>query len=108
MVDYDKRIFARNLTKILEDNNMSQTELAKYLGVTKGSVSQWCLGEKMPRMDKVQKIAIKFNLSLSDLVEDKSNKSSIDLLKDMLPNLSEDVAKKGLEYIRFLIAQENK
>lgn len=105
--DY-KQIFANNLNRILTERGVSQIELAKMLGVSKSIVSEWCKGSKTPRMDKVQMIANKFGLLLTDLMEDKSQKTSIDLLKDMLPNLSEDVAKKGLEYIRFLIAQENK
>lgn len=49
-------IFSGNLVRYLESRNMSQNELAKYLGVSPTSVNNWCRGLKSPRMDKVDKI----------------------------------------------------
>ena len=50
---------------------MTQSELAEEMGVAYSSVSSWCTGEKMPRMDKIEWIARRFNVLKSDLIEDK-------------------------------------
>ena len=42
-------IFSSNLVRYLESRNMSQNELAKYLGVSPTSVNNWCRGLKSPR-----------------------------------------------------------
>ena len=54
---------------------MSQAELAKLLGVTTASTSNWCTGKKTPRMDKVDKICKIFNCKRSDLLEEKTQSS---------------------------------
>lgn len=37
------------------------------------TISNWCTGEKLPRMDKVQMLADYFRINKSDLLEDKTN-----------------------------------
>lgn len=63
-------IFSSNLVRYLESRNMSQNELAKYLGVSPTSVNNWCRGLKSPRMDKVDKICELFGISRSDLMNE--------------------------------------
>lgn len=58
-----KMVLARNLTKLLELAQMSQTELAARLKVSKTAVSSWCSGAKVPRMDKVDEMARMFGVS---------------------------------------------
>lgn len=71
MGDYEtKQIFSRKLSKLLSDRGLTQAELAELMGVAPSSVSSWCNGEKMPRMDKIEWIAQKFNLMKSDLIEE--------------------------------------
>lgn len=72
MESYDtKKIFSENLKRILSKYGMTQSELAEEMGVAYSSVSSWCTGEKMPRMDKIEWIARRFNVLKSDLIEDK-------------------------------------
>lgn len=47
------KVFSRRLKYYLAQNNMSQLDLSKRLGVGTTSVSNWCMGTKSPRMDKV-------------------------------------------------------
>lgn len=67
-----KRIFSKNLLHFMEINNKSQVELSKYMGVSTATVSDWCSGKKLPRMDKIQSIAKWFGIDHSDLIKDKS------------------------------------
>lgn len=70
------KIFSRNLTYYLEKHNRSQADLAKYIGVSTASVSNWCKGIKLPRMDKVDKMCSFFQINRSDLMEEKNHNDS--------------------------------
>jgi transcriptional regulator with XRE-family HTH domain len=62
-------IIANNLVRLLKDKNRTQLELAEYLGVTQATISNWCNGIKMPRMDKIDLICEFFNIKRSDLMD---------------------------------------
>ena len=62
-------IFAENLKRYLDLNDMSQTDLARRLGVSAQSVTNWCAGKKSPRMDKVDAMCKIFGCNRSDLME---------------------------------------
>lgn len=47
-----RRTFAHNLSVYLALRNRSQKELAKYVGVSGTTVTNWVRGYKMPRMDR--------------------------------------------------------
>lgn len=68
---YDKSIFAKNLRARLDDRQMTAVDLARHLNVSKAIVSEWLSGRKMPRMDKVSRIATLFGVQISDLIEEK-------------------------------------
>ena len=50
---------------------MTQADLAEYMNVSTASISNWCTGNKIPRMDKVDKLCELFDINRSDLIEDK-------------------------------------
>ena len=64
-------IFAKNLRYFLELSGKNQKELAKSIGVSAPTVNEWCKGKKTPRMDKVERLTNFFNISISDLIDDK-------------------------------------
>ena len=57
-----------NIRKLRVENDMSQTQLAEKLGVTRGAVSQWELGTTLPRMGMVQRIAGVFHVKVSEVI----------------------------------------
>lgn len=69
-------IFSKQLKKQLSFHEMTQSDLAKLLGVSTQSVSNWCKGTKSPRMDKVDSMCKIFNCRRSDLIEDKKEPST--------------------------------
>lgn len=73
-------IIASNLVKLLREKNRTQLELAEYLGVTQASISNWCNGIKMPRMDKIDLICDFFGIRRSQLMglDDESSSSGSD------------------------------
>jgi repressor LexA len=69
-------IIASNLNKYLSSRNITQMDLADYMKVSQTTVSNWCNGIKMPRMNKIDKICEYLNIKRSDLMELSSNKTS--------------------------------
>ncbi len=68
-----KLIFSKNLNYFLQLKDKSQKEVANQLGIKLSTFNSWCTGVKMPRMDKIQKLAEYFEIEKSDLIEDKSD-----------------------------------
>lgn len=66
-------IIAKNILRYLEVRGKTQVDLAEYMNVSQATISNWCKGIKMPRMDKIDKICAFFNINRSDLLEDKSD-----------------------------------
>lgn len=66
-------VFSKRLKFYLNRSKMTQTELAKRLGVGTTSVYNWCAGIKSPRMDKIDVMCDIFGCSRADLMEDTSD-----------------------------------
>lgn len=59
-----------NIIKLREMNQITQEQLAKIAGVSRGAVSQWEGGFSEPRMGAIQRMADHFNISKSNIIED--------------------------------------
>lgn len=70
--DY-KKVFAKNLRKYMELNKKNQVDLMNDLHLSSSTVSNWCTGLKLPRMDKVQILADYFHINKSDLIEENKD-----------------------------------
>ena len=65
------KIFSKRLKHYLNEYDMTQADLARLLGVSTQSVTNWCKGAKSPRMDKVDAMCKIFHCKRSNLMEDK-------------------------------------
>lgn len=86
--DYDNMVFAKNLNRLISQSEVTQSDIARLLGVSKSTVSSWCSGQKTPRMGKVQTLADYFGVMKSDLIEDRENENFFLRIKnpeDILP-----------------------
>ncbi|WP_167201327.1 helix-turn-helix transcriptional regulator [Paenibacillus sp. BK720] len=59
-----------NLKKLREKYDLTQQDLADIAGVTNKAVSAWETGLKEPRMGAIEKIANRFGLKKSNLIEE--------------------------------------
>lgn len=75
-MNFDRNTFSKNLKKYMAIAGENQVELAAAIGVTKTTTNGYVLGTKVPRMDKIQKIAEHYGISVSDLLEENGTKSS--------------------------------
>ena len=55
-----------NIKKHREKANISQTELARALGVSHSAVGKWDSGQSYPRADMLPRIATVLHCSVSD------------------------------------------
>ena len=65
---YNKAV-ATNMRRIMYERGVTQTDMARALGYSKQSISQWMNGQYLPRMDKIDRICEYLNCKRSDLLE---------------------------------------
>ncbi len=70
--DY-RAIFVQKLTYYMSLNGKNQMDLMNDLALSSSTVSSWCTGKKLPRMDKIQMLADYFHIEKSDLLENKDS-----------------------------------
>lgn len=65
---YDNNVLAGNLKRLMERKSKRAVDVANGIGVSQATVSEWLKGRKIPRMDKVQKLANFFEVETSALI----------------------------------------
>lgn len=63
-------MFAENLKKLRKARGLTQTVLAEELGTTKGTVSVWERGVRIPDMEVLQRICRVFQVGVGVLLDD--------------------------------------
>jgi CheY-like chemotaxis protein len=85
-------VFSNNLKEILKKRSLSQSSLAKLVGVNSSSVVHWCVGRSLPNAAMIDAICKELGVTLSDLFsannsitnEKISLKSALDLVANEL------------------------
>lgn len=77
---------ASNIVKYRHNCNVTQEELAKFLGVTKASISKWETRQSYPDILLLPKIASYFNVTIDELLgyEPKIDKSQVKSIYEKL------------------------
>ena len=100
MASYEtKKVFAENLTRLLKASGKTQSDFAKDFGVAESTVSSWCNGDKMPRMDKIEWMAAYFNVPTTSLIESASTAATReeDLIKAAFWGGDKDLTAEDLD-----------
>lgn len=71
-----KTIFSTNLKRKMEEAGKTRMDIVNALGFSYYTVTDWVKGKKMPRMDKVEKLAKYFGCLISDLIEEQQKQSA--------------------------------
>ena len=110
--------FIKKIKELLDQNEMTQSDLADKLNVSKSAVNNWLVGNNMPRMDKIDQICKIFNIKRSELIGENSydenyylseetrriaNKISKDKELAMLFDAAEDVSAEDLKAVHQLL-----
>ena len=114
-MNFDLEKFSYMLTVLLDEHNMSQTQLAKKVGTTNVTICRYINGERIPRIDVASKIASVFNVSLDYLLgisesvdtENLTKNQDVDIAILMKSLYSLDgnthLSKKQIEMIKTLL-----
>ncbi|MGV3043472.1 LexA family transcriptional regulator [Staphylococcus rostri] len=70
----NKEVMAKNISRLMKQNNVDRKQLSKDLKVKYTTLSDWINAKTYPRIDKIELLANYFSVSKSDLVEDKEEK----------------------------------
>lgn len=105
---YEKKIFANNLKHYMGINGENSIELAAFMGVTKAAVSAWTNGQKIPRMDKMEKLAAHYGITKSMLLEDRGGSDRQERLIRILRMLPDESLDKILDYAELLLQHKHK
>lgn len=71
-----RKVFSRNLNWLIQREHLTQKMVAAICGVSTSTVSTWCKGINIPRMDKIEILANHFGVTKSDLLEEKTKGTS--------------------------------
>lgn len=108
MADVTDRELAKlvglNITNLLILNNKTQREMCDHFKWPYSTVSSWCNGTRLPRMDKVDKMCEYFGVSRSEILDDR--KKSFVRASISIPVYSRVAAGLPLEAVEDIIDRE--
>ena len=99
-------------------NNKTQSDLVNDLGFDKSTVSNWCAGLRVPKVDVIIDIANYLHVNVGDLIEDNRNEDTYyldDDARDMaqfmyenpeykvLFDASRKVKKEDIDFVKQMI-----
>ncbi len=64
-----RKTFQKNLVRLFDETGKLKKDLADYVGVSANTVTSWCAGQKVPRMDKLDMICNFFRVERSELLQ---------------------------------------
>lgn len=99
-----RKVFVKKLAYYMQLNGKNQMDLMRDLDLKSATVSSWCTGKKLPRMDKIQMLADYFNIEKSDLLEEKDN-DFLEYYKMAIKFLNE--SRKGKELFDIMVTMKD-
>ena len=67
-MNFDIEKFSYRLNVLLDENNMSQTQLARKIGTSNVTICRYLTCDRIPRLDVLTRIAYVFNVSVDYLL----------------------------------------
>lgn len=107
------RVFSKKLRHYINVKQKTQEEVASAIGVSGATVSFWCKGQRIPRMDKIDKLCHLFGCSRDDLLTDtpkpKETKLTLDMTTEdaILIEWYHQTGEHNRDLIRRMMAYEN-
>ena len=104
-----KIIFGQMVDYFRKENNLTMEELGSKLGKAKSSISRWINGERYPKIEEIEEIALFFNTDIETLIFgfDKDSKI-IDDINDVLKMLDKFRRTKVYDFATEQLKEQNK
>lgn len=92
--------FGENLKKLRKEKELTQEELAEFLGVSFQAVSKWERGESYPDITMLPEVATFFKVSVDDLLGVNKAENEEEIIKELeaYDNLTDEVLKINILY----------
>ena len=91
MIIFNSPEIGKKISNARKEKNLTQAELADYLGVSYQAVSNWERGQSMPDIDKLADISEILGLSIDDLLNKPGAKNLVTDLQTPDKKVSEEV-----------------
>ena len=107
-----RQVFPEKLKYYMQLRKKTMPDLVHDLGFKYSTVRDWVIGKTVPRMDKVEVLAVYFGCSSSDLLENKEPTVADELsnvkreLIDMISNMSEAEAAVMLASLSYALGKQ--
>lgn len=99
----NKDVLSRNLKNYIAKSGKDRMQIAEDLGMSYSTLTDWVNGKKYPRINNIEKLAVYFNVSKSDLIENfEGIKKDNDVLATIIVKLRTN--KELLEVVEKLIS----
>lgn len=79
----NKETFARNLKRLMEENDISRIQLCGALGLKYTTLTDWLNAKTYPRIDAIQLLANYFKVSKADLVEELNPQQEVFFISEL-------------------------
>lgn len=89
---------AKTITHKRREKNITQEDLAEYMGVSKASVSKWETGQSYPDITLLPQLAAYFNISIDQLM-DYSPQLTKDDIKKLYHKLAKEFSEKPFDEV---------
>ena len=66
----NKDVLSKNLKKYIAKSGKERSQIAEELDLSYSTLTDWVNGKKYPRINNIEKLAVYFDVSKSDLIED--------------------------------------
>lgn len=101
-------MFKDRLRQTREEKDISQTEMAKKIGIAVTTYRNYENTSREPTYDILLNIAKSLDVSIDYLLENDSKKSKLDTIVIRAENLPEESLKELINYIDYLRYKERK
>ena len=64
----DMRKFGASISKLRKEHDLTQSQLADRLNVTRQAVSKWEMGDSFPDISLLPRLAVTFNVTVDRLI----------------------------------------
>ena len=90
-------VIADNITRLMRQRDMTQSDLAKACDITPDRIRKMLNASQMISIPEMQRIADCFHVSLEELMKEKNNPYSGDVVKAFMGEVTTKEAKEALE-----------
>lgn len=104
----NKEVMASNIRRHIDKLGLNVKDFSREIGVSYSTVRDWANAVTYPRIDKIEMMANYFGVNKSDLVEIKTEASTLDKITSAASKLEEERQEKVLGYCEDQLSEQER